>query len=79
MSAVRAASSSMSDMPSQTRFSIVPRCGAGRTSQRTSDIESMTPVVVWSAMHASNSAHLWNWNGSPAVGSCWNICDRLEA
>ena len=79
MSAVRAASSLMSDMPSHTRFSIVPRCGAGRMSQRTSDIESMTPVVAWSAMQCSNSSHVSNVNGSPAVGSCWNICERLEA
>jgi hypothetical protein len=78
-SAVTAASSSMSDMPSQTRFSMVPRCGAGRMSQRTSDIESMTPVVIWSPMQASNSDHSRNWNGSPAVGSCWNIRARLEA
>ena len=66
-------------MPSQTRFSSVPRCGAGRRSQRTSDIESMIPVVVWSAMHFSNSAHVSKVNGSPAVGSCWNISARLEA
>ena len=28
---------------------------------------------------ASNSAQVSNWNGSPAVGSCWNIIARLLA
>ncbi len=66
-------------MPSQTRCSRVPRCGAGRRSQRTSAIESMIPVVVWSAMQLSNSSHVSKANGRPAVGSCWNISARLEA
>jgi hypothetical protein len=39
----------------------------------------MIPVVVWSSMHFSNSAHVSNANGNPAVGSCWNISARLEA
>ena len=69
----------MSDMPSQTRFSRVPRWGAGRMSHRTSDIESMIPVVVWSPMQVSNSAQVSKVNGRPAVGSCWNISARLEA
>ena len=37
------------------------------------------PVVVWSAMHFSNWAHVSKVKGSPAVGSCWNISARLEA
>ena len=40
---------------------------------------SITPVVSWSPTYASNSAHVANWNGSPAVGSCWNISARLDA
>jgi hypothetical protein len=39
----------------------------------------MMPVVVWSAMHFSNSDHVSKANGSPAVGSCWNIRARLDA
>ena len=39
----------------------------------------MIPVFFWSWTKPSNSAHFWNWNGSPAVGSCWNIIARLLA
>ena len=67
------------DAPSQTRFSSVPRWAEGRTSHRISERSSITPVVSWSPANASNSAQVWNWNGSPAVGSCWNISARLEA
>ena len=55
------------------------KLGAGRTSQRISLSSSMTPVVIWSSTKASNSAQFSNWNGSPAVGSCWNIIARLLA
>ncbi len=27
----------------------------------------------------SSSSHVPNWNGSPAVGSCWNISARFDA
>ena len=57
----------------------MPRCGAGRTSQRISLSSSTTPVVSSSPTNASNSDHVVNWNGSPAVGSCWNISARFEA
>ena len=40
---------------------------------------SITPVVTWSPTYASNSDQRVNWNGSPAVGSCWNISARFEA
>ena len=56
-----------------------PGAAPGRTSQRTSVSSSITPVVTWSPTYDSNSAHVVNWNGSPAVGSCWNISARLEA
>ena len=69
----------MSETPSQTRFSRVPSFGAGRTSQRISLSSSITPVVSWSWAYDSNSDQCSNWNGSPAVGSCWNISARLEA
>ena len=39
----------------------------------------MMPVVRWSSTHFSKSAQVSNANGSPAVGSCWNISARLEA
>ncbi len=48
-------------------------------SQRTSDRPSMTPVTSMSSTYSSNSPHAPNWNGRPAVGSCWNICARLLA
>ena len=54
-------------------------CGAGRRSQRISDSTSITPVVKWSSANASNSSQVWKWNGSPAVGSCWNISARFDA
>ena len=69
----------MSGTPSQTRFSSVPWCGAGRMSHRISEISSITPVTVSSWTNASNSDQRSNWNGRPAVGSCWNISARLEA
>ena len=40
---------------------------------------SITPVVQRSPTYPSNSRHEPNWNGSPAVGSCWNIIARLLA
>ena len=67
------------ETPSQTRFSRVPRLGAGRRSQRISSSSSITPVVTRSSAYDSNSAQVANWNGSPAVGSCWNISARFEA
>ena len=39
----------------------------------------MTPVRRFAATNSSYSAQLSNWNGSPAVGSCWNIIARLLA
>ena len=39
----------------------------------------MTPVVIWSSTNDSYSAQVSKQNGSPAVGSCWNISARLEA
>ena len=53
--------------------------GAGRTSQRISSSSSITPVVIRSWTYDSNSAQVGNWNGSPAVGSCWNISARFDA
>ena len=79
MSAARAASSRRSETPSQTRFSMVPSWQEGRMSQRMSERSSTTPVVSWSWANASYSAQVANWNGSPAVGSCWNIRARLDA
>ena len=49
------------------------------TSQRISESSSITPVVIWSCANDSNCPQVSNWNGSPAVGSCWNISARLEA
>ena len=79
MSAVRAASSSRFETPSQMRTSTVPSAGEGRTSQRMSLRYSMTPVRRWSSTNDSYSSQVSNWKGSPAVGSCWNIIARLLA
>ncbi len=65
--------------PSQMRVSSVPNCGAGRRSQRISSNASMTPVCSMSATYPSSSSHVANWNGSPAVGSCWNMSARFDA
>ena len=48
-------------------------------SQRTSESDSITPVVIWSPMQDSYSPHVSKVNGRPAVGSCWNIIARFEA
>ena len=66
-------------MPSHALTSIVPQRGAGRMSQRTSLASSMTPVPTMSAMYDSNSDQFSSGQGSPAVGSCWNTSERLEA
>ena len=48
-------------------------------SQRMSLMCSITPVWKASATYCSYSSQVWNWKGSPAVGSCWNIIARLLA
>jgi hypothetical protein len=79
MSALSPPSSRIVETPSQTLISTVPFDGEGRTSQRMSLRNSMTPVRISSSTNDSYSSQVWNWNGSPAVGSCWNIIARLLA
>ncbi len=48
-------------------------------SQRISFMWSMMPVFFWSWTKRSKCDQRWKWNGSPAVGSCWNSSARLLA
>jgi hypothetical protein len=52
---------------------MVPSAGEGRMSQRISLNSLITPVASMSPTYASNCGQVSNWNGSPAVGNCWNI------
>ena len=79
MSAATAATSCGREKPSQARTSMVPRRSDGLTSQRSSLASAMTPVVKTSWRYVRYCAHVSNWKGRPAVGSCWKSIVRVLA